>query len=79
MVVEEVINATDGTLIGGLIVEVGKLGILIQTLGILVVLWILFAVVTMYFNRKRRKLLEGIDSRLRDVEGKLDRVLGKKR
>mgnify|MGYP001569013975 CR=1 FL=1 len=79
MVVEEVINATDGTLIGGLIVEVGKLGILIQTLGILVVLWILFAVVTMYFNRKRRKLLEGIDSRLRDVEGKLDRVLEKKR
>ncbi len=79
MVIEEVVNATDGNLIGNLIVEVGKLGILIQTLGILVVLWILFAVVTMYFNRKRRKLLEGIDSRLRDVEGKLDRVLEKKR
>ena len=79
MVIEEVVNATDGTLIGNLIVEVGKLGILIQTLGILVVLWILFAAVTMYFNRKRRKLLEGIDSRLKDVEGKLDRVLEKKR
>ncbi len=57
-----------------IILELGRLGNWIQALGLLVVLWIIIQAVTLYFNRKRRKLLESIDERLKRVESKVNNL-----
>lgn len=64
--------------IADLVLQVGRLGLWIQAVGLIVVLWIIVAAVTMYFNRKRRKLLEDIDSRLKKIEEKINSLTRKK-
>ena len=61
-----------------LITEVGRIGLWIQAVGLVVVIWIVVQVITLFYNRKRRLLLESIDTRLLAVEKKLDRVLLRK-
>ncbi|PIN90500.1 hypothetical protein COU60_01625 [Candidatus Pacearchaeota archaeon CG10_big_fil_rev_8_21_14_0_10_34_76] len=61
-----------------LIFELGNLGKWIQAVGLVVIIWIIFQAVTLYFNRKRRKLMEKLDRDLERVEKKLDKILKKK-
>ena len=61
-----------------LIFELGNLGKWIQAVGLVVIIWIIFQAVTLYFNRKRRKLMEKLDRDLERVENKLDKILKKK-
>ncbi len=58
-----------------LLIEVGKLGSWIQALGLVVVLWIVFEVVALIVNRKKRKALYRIKEDLARIESKLDRAL----
>jgi L-lactate permease len=53
------------------VLELGRVGKWIQAVGLLVILWIVVEAITLYFNRKRRKLLESIDKRLVKIERKL--------
>lgn len=62
-----------------IILELGKLGKWIQAVGLLVILWIVFNAINMYFNRKRRKLLERIDMDVKRLEEKVDKLLRKTR
>jgi len=64
--------------IDDVIMELGKIGLWIQAVGLIVILWIIFQAITMYYNRKRRMLLRDINSRLERIEMKLDKF-GKKR
>jgi hypothetical protein len=75
MVVEEIVNATADTLVGDLVVEVGKLGLLLNALGVVIILWIGFQIVTLIVNRKRRKALYRMERRLDKIEKKLDKAL----
>jgi hypothetical protein len=52
------------------------LGLWIQAVGLVVVLWVIIEIVTLYYNWKRRMLLVDIDERLKRIEKKL---LNKKR
>ncbi len=56
------------------VLEVGRLGLWMQAVGALVVIWIIVQSITMYFNRKRRLLLEEINKRLKRVETKLNNL-----
>lgn len=53
------------------IVELGSIGLWIQAVGLIVVLWIVVEAITLYYNRKRRLLLMEINERLKRVEKKL--------
>ena len=64
--------------IDDVIMELGKIGLWIQAVGLIVILLIIFQAITMYYNRKRRMLLRDINSRLERIEMKLDKF-GKKR
>lgn len=55
-----------------LIIEVGRLGLWIQAVGLIVILWLIFQGITFYLNRKKRKLLEDIDERVTRIEKKVD-------
>jgi L-lactate permease len=58
--------------------ELGKVGKWIQAVGLIVILWIVFQAITMYFNRKRRKMIEEIKEDVKRIEEKVDK-LSKKR
>lgn len=57
--------------IDDIVVELGQVGLWIQAVGLVVILWIIFQAVTMYYNRKRRLLLTEINERLKRLERKL--------
>lgn len=64
--------------IDDIVLELGQIGLWIQAVGLIVILWIVFQAITMYYNRKRRKLLESINDRLENLEKKIDKLSKKK-
>lgn len=56
------------------VVQLGQVGLWVQAVGLVVVLWIIVESVTLYYNRKRRLLLMNIDERLKRVEKKIDLI-----
>ncbi len=54
------------------VLQLGRLGLWVQAVGLVVILWIIIEVITLYYNRKRRLLLIDIDERLKRVEAKLN-------
>ncbi len=53
------------------LIELGSIGLWIQAVGLIAILWIILEGITLYYNRKRRLLLEEINERLKRVEAKL--------
>ena len=53
------------------VIALGQIGLWVQAVGLLVIIWIIIQGITMYFNRKRRLLLMEINERLKNVEKKL--------
>ncbi len=78
MVMVEVINKSADVL-GSVVSEVGRIGLVLQALGVIVILWIVFELIALIVNRKKRKALYSIKQDLIRIEGKLDRVLDKKK
>jgi hypothetical protein len=73
MVVEEVANVSVG-----LITEIGQIALWLQALGVMVVLWILFQAATMWYEYRRMKELLQIKKDMTRIEGKINKILGKK-
>ena len=61
-----------------LVLELGSIGLWVQAVGLVVVLWIIIEAITLYYNRKRRLLLEEINGRLKVVEKKIDFMIRRK-
>ena len=70
MVIEDVV--------AGLVIEVGKIGLWIQAIGLLVVIWIAIMIWNFLINRKRKKMLEEVMKDVERIEGKIDKILKKK-
>jgi len=64
-------------MIEDIVVQVGRLGLWIQALGLVVVIWLIIQGVTFYFNRKKRKMIEETRDRVKAVEEKLDSLVKK--
>ncbi len=71
MVLEEVGNAS---LVSEVVLSVGRLGLWVQAVGLLVVLWIIFQAITLFYNRKRRKAIYSLKDDVARLEGKIDRI-----
>ncbi|MBS3083700.1 hypothetical protein J4423_02750 [Candidatus Pacearchaeota archaeon] len=56
-----------------ILLKLGEVGLWVQAVGLLVIIWIIVQGITMYFNRKRRLLLMEINNRLKNVEKKLSK------
>jgi len=56
------------------VVQLGQIGLWVQAVGLVVILWIIVEAVTLYYNRRRRLLLMDIDERLKRVEKKIDMI-----
>ena len=68
--------ALEGELdIPALIEMLGKVGLWLQAIGIIVVLWIIFQSIALYFNRKRMKEIYAIKNDMKRIEDKINRIL----
>ena len=75
MAVDSVVNASSD-LVSKLIADLGRIGLWLQALGVLIVLWLIFQIIALIVNRKKRKILYAIKDDLERVESKIDRIEG---
>lgn len=59
--------------------ELGRIGLWIQAVGLIVVLWIIIQVITLYFNRRRRKMIEEIREDVKKIGKKIDKLSRKRK
>ena len=62
---------------GNLIAEVGQLALWLQAIGLLVVLWIVFQIIFLFIEKKKKKRLENIEQRINAIDKKLDILIRK--
>jgi hypothetical protein len=60
-----------------LIIEVGRIGLWLKGLGIVVILWILFNLVNLVINKRREQKMEKYDLAIKRIEKKIDRITKK--
>ncbi|MBM3233122.1 hypothetical protein FJZ18_03090 [Candidatus Pacearchaeota archaeon] len=58
-----------------LIRDIGQIGLWLQTLGVIVVLWIVFEVYAFLVRRKRMKEIYAIKEDMKRIEKKVDKIL----
>lgn len=59
------------------ILQLGQIGLWVQAVGLVIVIWIIVQAITMYYNRKRRLLLTEINDRLKRIESKVEKLIKK--
>lgn len=64
--------------VDSVILEIGKLGLWVQAVGLFIVLWIVFQVILLFYNAHRTKKLYHIIIDMKRIEGKIDKLLKKK-
>ena len=69
MVVVEVLSSTSE-----LVLEVGKIGRRVQAVGLFVVIWIFIQLSNFFLNRKRLVTLRKMESNLKRLEKKVDKL-----
>ena len=74
MVFYEVISTLNTTNIP-LLGEIGKIGLWLQALGVVVVLTIIFEAFAFYFNMKRLRQIAEIRHDVRRIEAKINKLL----
>ncbi len=67
----------EDTIIADLIKDIGQIGLWIQAVGIVIILWVVFQVIILINNRIRRKQLYEIENRLKRIESKVDKLVKK--
>ncbi len=72
----EVINATASEATE-ILAAIGYLGIWLQAIGLIAILYIFFSIIGWYFHRKRLHQLYNITQRLEALEAKIDALLSK--
>ncbi len=57
--------------------NLGQLAIWLQAIGILIILWVVFNIISLINQRMKRKKLSIIEKRLETIEQKLDKLIKK--
>ncbi len=61
-----------------LIAQIGKIGLYIQAIGLIIILWLIFQIIILINNRLKRKKLHTIEERLDKIEKKINKLLENK-
>ena len=65
--------------VGDVITEIGQIGLWLQAIGVIIVLWIIFQLILLYINRRRMKEVHQIKKDMFRIERKIDRLLKSKK
>jgi large-conductance mechanosensitive channel len=60
------------TNVSELVVEVGKLGTWLQAIGIIVIAWLIFQIISLIINLQKKKMLQKISEDVKRLEKKVD-------
>ncbi len=63
---------------GNAVELVGKIGLWLQAIGLIIIIWTVLHIVNWFLNRKRLKEIYTIKEDISRIEGKIDKLLGKK-
>lgn len=74
MVIEDVSAA-----LSNLVTSLGKIGIWLQAVGIIVIIYIALSLVDIWINRRRMKEVYKIKEDMKRIERKIDKILAKRR
>ncbi|MBS3099518.1 hypothetical protein J4462_04860 [Candidatus Pacearchaeota archaeon] len=77
MAVDEIVSLSPED-ITELVATLGNIGNWLQTIGVIVVIWLLFQIVNWYFNHKRIQKLNTLQENMERLEKKIDRLSRKK-
>ena len=77
-VVSEILNSST-SVAGGILSELGKIGKVLETLGLIAFFWVVFSLINIVVNRINRKSLYKIKEDVERIEKKVDLLLKKKR
>ena len=61
-----------------LVASLGKIGLWLQAVGIIVIIWIIFYIVDLFINVRRMKEVYRIKDDMKRIERKIDRILTKR-
>ena len=79
MAIQEILNASSATKASEILVsEIGKIGLWLQAVGLIVVAWIIFSIIELLSNRKRMKEVYKIKEDMKRIEGKIDKILARR-
>ena len=73
---EGVINVTEVP--ADIILQLGKIGLWLQAIGAVILIWIVAEIVSFFINRKRLKEIYKIKEDMNRIEGKIDKILKKR-
>lgn len=76
MVAGEIVDGTT-SLAEQVILKLGSIGLWLQTIGLIFVLWLTFQIINWIINRKRIKRLDSLVEKLDNIEKKLDKAIKK--
>jgi len=62
-----------------LLSQLGYVALWLQALGIILIVWLIVQIAGFYYNWKRMKEVLQIKEDMKRIEGKINRILGKKR
>ena len=74
MALEEIANMSTETL-AQLIIQIGKIGLWVQAIGILIIFWLIFQIISLVSLIIRKKKIDAIEKRLASIEKKLNTLL----
>jgi len=73
MAVEDAVNVP-ADILSTTLLEIGKIGLWLQAIGILAAIWFASIIITLILNRKKRKALYTIKDDLKRIETKIDKI-----
>jgi hypothetical protein len=73
MVTEEILDNSTETLTN-ILVELGSVGLWLQAIGAIILVWIIFQIVSWILNHKRLKRLDRLEKKIENVDKKLDKI-----
>ncbi|MBU0907185.1 MAG: hypothetical protein KKD18_06685 [Nanoarchaeota archaeon] len=63
--------------ISDVVLQLGSIGLWLQTIGVVIIIWIALQITNWIINRKRLKRLDELSERIDRIEKKIDKVLKK--
>ena len=77
MAIGEIINAITSTpeIANDILLALGQIGLWLKAIGIVIIIWLIFHVVSVLFNTKRMKEVKNIKGDIIRIEEKIDKLL----
>jgi len=77
MAIGEIIDAITSTpeIANDILLALGQIGLWLKAIGIVIIIWLIFHVVSVLFNTKRMKEVKNIKGNITRIEEKIDKIL----